>query len=415
MQRGHWYRLSGDNPDLGLQATAQGTRYLEDGDPALDPAINAARDLRERLRRRLGRYPHTPWRGRSGFPAITEAWNGAVYASRYGDSGSMIVFGGGHDDYFGSDVHAFDLASRQWSRISDGYVSGERGAYGAGAVYPHAIYPDGSPLPPHTYDYVQYDPAGNDFILFKGQIELGPNVKAIAIPHLFNLDSLSWRRGPVRPDAILNAGGWTTWDPRRRVIWGNSGDAGGGNAFLGFYPDGANSDDTFGRWGELHPRLLPGMADHNTMQIDTRRDVIIVAAHGSGTLHALSPADPGHGLTRLSESGMKPKFLPYAALEFSPNLDSLIYYSACYGKRLYGVYPPANLDHKRLGEDPWRWICLTDPDCPLDPIADAAETTAHGKNPAHTFGRFRVASFSGRDVAILVRHVDSPVYAMALN
>jgi hypothetical protein len=43
-----------------------------------------------------------------GFAAITGAWNGAVLASRFGDCGSLIVFGGGHNDYFGSDVHAFD-------------------------------------------------------------------------------------------------------------------------------------------------------------------------------------------------------------------------------------------------------------------------------------------------------------------
>ena len=36
-----------------------------------------------------------------------------------------------------------------------------------------SVYPDGSPLPPHTYDYVQYDPLGNDYILFKGQTEWG--------------------------------------------------------------------------------------------------------------------------------------------------------------------------------------------------------------------------------------------------
>jgi len=89
----------------------------------------------------------------------------------------MIVFGGGHNDYFGSDVHAFDLSTRQWSRISDGYVAGGADAYGAGAVYPDSVYPDGSPLPPHTYGYVQYDPVGNDYLLLKGQLELGPEVK----------------------------------------------------------------------------------------------------------------------------------------------------------------------------------------------------------------------------------------------
>ena len=70
------------------------------------------------------------------FPAITEAWNGAVLASRFGRSGSMVIFGGGHDDYFGSDVHAFDLDSREWRALTTGFIAGARDDYGEGAVYP---------------------------------------------------------------------------------------------------------------------------------------------------------------------------------------------------------------------------------------------------------------------------------------
>jgi hypothetical protein len=91
-----WYRISGDHPDLGLPATPRGTRYLEDNDPAQDAKLNPARGFREFLRRLLGRRPRSPWHGQAGFAAITEAWNGAVFASRFGASGSMIVFGGGH-------------------------------------------------------------------------------------------------------------------------------------------------------------------------------------------------------------------------------------------------------------------------------------------------------------------------------
>jgi len=218
MRLHRWYAISGDHPDLQLPATAPGTRYLIDTDPARDPNLNPPRTISERLRRMSGRKPKSPWHGVVGFSAITEAWNGAAYASRHGVSGSMIIFGGGHNDYFGSDVHAFDLGSREWRRIADGYVSGGVNDYGAGARYSESVYPDGSPLPPHTYNYVQYDPVGNDYILFKGQTELGPDVKAVAIPHLFNLDSLSWRHGPRHPTAIFNSGGCTTWDESPRDL-----------------------------------------------------------------------------------------------------------------------------------------------------------------------------------------------------
>ena len=206
-----WYAISGDRPDLSLQPTPRGRGtwpiMIRHAIRAESPAHAEGEIAADG-----GVDPKLPWHGVAGFSAITEAWNSAVYARRFGASGSMIVFGGGHNNYFGSDVHAFDLASREWRRISDGYVVGGDREYGGGATYPDSAYPDGSPLPPHTYGYVQYDPVGNDYILMKGQTELGRFVKAVAIPHLFNLDTLRWRRGPKHPTAILNSGGWTTWD-----------------------------------------------------------------------------------------------------------------------------------------------------------------------------------------------------------
>ena len=410
-----WHAISGDCPDLELPVTAPGTRYLVDTDPAGDPQLNPARTLKERSRRMLGRRPKAPWYGTAGFSAITEAWNGAAYASRYGRSGSMIVFGGGHDDYFGSDVHAFDLASREWRRIMDGYVSGRDDEYGEGARYPDAVYPDGSTLPPHTYDYVQYDPSGNDYILFKGQTELGPHVKAIAIPHLLNLDALQWRHGPRHPTAVLNSGGWTTWDTSRRQIWGHSGDDGGGNAFIGYSPDGDNGDGTFGRWTAHFPNKLPGIASHNAMQIDTMRDLIIVSVHARDALYAIDPANPEREIVRLESTGPKPELQPYAALAYAPNLERLVYFSPLDRGIVYTIAgsQPRHLRDKLAMT--WTWQAFVPPAETLDPIADAARRSRYPVNLSQTFGRFRIASFGAIDLALLVRHVDTPVYALRLT
>jgi len=410
---GRWHRLSGDRPDLGLPATSVGTRYLRDGDPAFDPALNPARRPYAALRRLTGRYVHAPWSGRVGFSAITEAWNGAVLATRFGDAGSLIVFGGGHNNYFGSDVHAFDLATRQWRRISDGFVQGGPEQYGEGAFYPNAEYPDGSPLPAHTYGYVQYDAVGNDYLMLKGNSELGPHVKAIAIPHMFNLDRLQWRRGPLHPSAILNSGGFTTWDASRRVLWGHSGDDGGGNAFVGFSPDGANADGTFGHWGPLHPNKFPGVANHNAMEIDPNRDLIVVLVHALDGLFAINPSDPAAPAVPLRSSGTRPRIADYAALEYAPNLDRLIYYSAQDGAAVHTIAAPPGSGWSALVAGEWDWAqCAGDK---IDPIADAKVASRYATNWRHTFGRFRVASWGSIDVALLIRHVDTPVYALRLN
>jgi len=410
-----WYAISGDHPDLGLRPTSPGTRYLVDNDTARDAKLNPARTAKERLRRLLGRAPKSPWHGIAGFGAITEAWNGAVYASCYGAGGSMIVFGGGHNAYYGSDVHAFDLVTREWRRIMDGYVSGGDREYGTGARYPDSVYPDGSPLPPHTYGYVQYDPIGNDYLLFKGQIELGRDVKAVAIPHLLNLDTLRWRHGPRHPTAILNSGGWTTWDASRRVLWGNSGDDGGGNAFIGFRPDGANEDGTFGRWSEHFPNKLPGIANHNAMQIVPTRDVIVATVHARDALYAIDPADPGRAIVRLASAGAKPLLQAHAALEYAPNIARLVYFSPVDRGTVHTIAAPGESAARDKFAGEWTWHACEPARGTLQPIADAANRSRFGVSLSFAYGRFRVASFGGIDVAILVRHVDSPVYAMRLN
>jgi len=388
---------------------------LADNDPARDPRLNPPRTLKERLRRMVGRDPKSPWHGVAGFSAITEAWNSAVYARRFGPSGSMIVFGGGHNNYFGSDVHAFDLASREWRRISDGYISGDDRDYGAGATYPDSVYPDGSPLPPHTYGYVQYDPMGNDYILLKGQTELGRFVKAIAIPHIFNLDTLRWRRGPKHPTAILNSGGWTTWDDSRRLLWGHSGDDGGGNAFIGFHPDGDNEDGTYGRWSEHFPNKLPGIANHNAMQIDPLHDVIVVSVHARDELHGLNPADPARELVRLRSVGSKPPLRPFAALEYAHSIARLVYFSPLDDGIVYTIAPSRECGLGGEPIDEWTWQAHQPAAGTLRPIAHAAGCSRFAGHVSHVFGRFRIATFESIDVAILVRHVDSPVYAWRLS
>jgi hypothetical protein len=413
MEVGRWYRLSGDRPDLGLPATRVGTRYLRDGDPACDPALNPARRPYAVLRRFAGRYVNAPWSGRAGFPAITEAWNGAVLATRFGRSGSLIAFGGGHNNYFGSDVHAFDLASREWRRISDGFTQGSAEEYGAGAFYPNAEYPDGSPLPPHTYGYVQYDAVGNDYLILKGNSELGPSVKAVAIPHMFNLDHRQWRRGPRHASAILNSGGFTTWDASRRMMWGHSGDDGGGNAFIGYCPDGANADGTFGHWGPLHSNKFPGVANHDAMQIDPNRDIVVVLVHARNSLFAINPTDPAAPAASLRSMGIPPRIAEYAALEYAPNLDQLIYYSAQDGAAVHAITAPEASGWSALTTGEWDWSQIAGDG--LDPIADARTVSRHASHWPHTFGRFRVATWGATDVALLIRHIDTPVYALRLN
>ena len=220
---------------------------------------------------------------------------------------------------------------------------------------------------------------------------------------MFNLDTLTWRHGPRHELAILNSGGFTTWDAQRRLLWGHSGDDGGGNAFVAYSPDGENPDESFGNWREFHPSKLPGEANHNAMQIHPVGDSILISLHVRDALGFIDANNPGDAIAPVQSRGRKPRIQEYAALEYSTGSGSFVYYSAADGAVVYAI----DWD----GEA--RWRVLSAP-ASLNPIIDAAAESRRDGNPAHTFGRFRIAHFDQVDLALLVRHVDSPVYAMRL-
>src|SRR5256712_9558873 len=143
--------------------------------------------------------------------------------------------------------------------------------------------------------------------------------------HLFNLDTLTWRHGPRHRTAILNSGGWSTWDASRRVVWGHSGDDGGGNAFIGFSPDDDNGNGTFGHWTDHFPNKLPGIANHNAMQIDPVRDIIVVSVPARDALYAIDPSDPGRAIERFESAGTNPALRTHAAMAYAPNLARAVY------------------------------------------------------------------------------------------
>jgi hypothetical protein len=187
------------------------------------------------------------------------------------------------------------------------------------------------------------------------------------------------------------------------VLWGHSGDEGGGNAFVAFGPDGRNQDGTVGRWREFHPSKLPGEANHNAMQLHQEEDRLAIAVHARNAFGTIDPNAPEQPLAMIPSAGRHPPLREYAALEYSSELRKLVYYSAADGAAVYAI----SLD----GATHWNLLTKR---ASLDPIADAARESKYHVNRSHTFGRFRVAGYADCELAILVRHVDSPVYALRL-
>jgi hypothetical protein len=151
------------------------------------------------------------------------------------------------------------------------------------------------------------------------------------------------------------------------------------------------------------------------MAIDPARDVILVTVNGFNALYAIDPGAPDREITQVSSAGNQPVISEYAALEYAPNLDRFVYYSANDGPQIYSIAAPSDPHGSQLTSGAWIWRSLLDQGNRLDPVAHAQGISSFGVNKSHTFGRFRVATYGRTDVAILVRHTDTPVYAIRLD
>jgi hypothetical protein len=84
-------------------------------------------------------------RGNSGFRSVTFAWSGGAYDP---DHHKMLIWGGGHQDYYGNEVYAFNLQTTAWERLTDPTIAGSLGN--------REVLDDGRPVSRHTYDGLSY-------------------------------------------------------------------------------------------------------------------------------------------------------------------------------------------------------------------------------------------------------------------
>lgn len=156
------------------------------------------------------------------------AYSGGAFAAGFSQHGALLVTGGGHNDYYGNEVGAWNATTGLWSILgsypTDGgggttnYVDAEQNPAGSGS----------RPATCHTYNCLQYIPgpvAGNT----KGLL-VRPHASALADlngnfhsgrSHAFNLDTAAWARfaAGLAPVAAAEYAGATAYDSASNAIW----------------------------------------------------------------------------------------------------------------------------------------------------------------------------------------------------
>ncbi len=152
-------------------------------------------------------FPASPPPGIIGPRGVIDAWCGGAYDTA---RDRLVLWGGGHYDYSGNELYAFDVNSLQWSRLTEPSNPVTEGA---------AYYPDGNPTARHTYNMIQYSAAIDRFISAGSGSYAPDGGISFQTVDLFDFANSNWERGQDLPSDGGNIGRITAVDTATGDIW----------------------------------------------------------------------------------------------------------------------------------------------------------------------------------------------------
>jgi MYXO-CTERM domain-containing protein len=146
---------------------------------------------------------------------VTNAWGGATLDTT---RGRLILWGGGHADYKGNELYAFDTHGLSWERIWGPTPENQIPSGGT-----HETYDDGNPGSRHTYSGLSYVPAPVDaFLSMGGSLWQSGNYSVATWS--FSFQDGTWTR---KADGPAGGGGYgdpSAYDPQTGHVFRRSND-----------------------------------------------------------------------------------------------------------------------------------------------------------------------------------------------
>jgi hypothetical protein len=309
-----------------------------------------------------------------GQRAVLAAWCGAAFAPAYGNLGAWITTGGGHGDYFGNEVYAFELDSLRWVRLCDPFPGGPL----SDADYNEGEYAPGIPLSSHTYQHTQYLPpelggGKKGSLLLVVSYAAGKLAQGTGRAHAFDLATGRWTRYSTNKATVrINATSGSCFDADRKAFWR--------------VPYGGAQIESLSTVDRSFRMLSPGAGGGNNFGVDhvcgrdPIRDLLVVLdwpRDAPASLWALDLKAP-HRWSALATTG--PAAQPEGrgmGLEWCP-LQCFVGYEGSRAPHVRKLIPPAS---DPLGT-PWRWETE-------DLTGDAP--VGRDKGPRMSYSRFRWA------------------------
>lgn len=368
---------------------------MNDVDPAANTTLNPG-----------GGTP--PWNGTTGFKSVPTLWTGGVIANNYSTHGAWMTSGGGHQGYYGSEVVGLDLGSQKFVRYTDPYII--QGGESYAQDWPTGAYTDGSQIPPHTYNGMQYFPNIRSYLSlcsYKNGFVPTPLNRGF----LYNAETRTWRRTPENTIGN-NKYSWSAYDKNRDCVWlTGPTTAGTNNGYIVRYAN-PHIETAPGEWGEYLNRSSSGSAyyggiQYQAMQYLPDEDILVYNQFSSGGPTGIWAITISNNTAQskilLALGGTPPPNLKNAqAWEWSQKRQSLLYFDY-YTCDLYECKKPPN-----ALTGTWMWSNLTDP---LSPKPDPL--------PPNTFSvggynKFRTITWGSEEYGVVVTDYSKPGWAFRI-
>jgi hypothetical protein len=199
-----------------------------------------------------------------GPSSVVMAWCGAAFDSK---RDRLVIWGGGHADYHGNELYAFDVKKMAWERLTDPFPN---------PANDREVNADGTPNSRHTYGGLAYIAHADRFFGLGGSLA-GKGFAKCDRTWTFDFDANKWE--DRQPGGKLPGGGFClgcAYDPLSKKLFFGSEHKG-----LFAYDYDKNN------WDKLDDQPVDGMG----FAVDTKRKLLIGVGRGRLVLYDIGPTN----------------------------------------------------------------------------------------------------------------------------
>ncbi len=261
-----------------------------------------------------GQFPKT-W-SVSGPATVVSAWCGAALDTK---RDRLVIWGGGHADYHGNELYAFDVQKLAWQRLTDPFPN---------PVKDQEVNADGTPNSRHTYGGLAYLAHADRFFGLGGSLA-GVGFAKCDRTWTYDFDARKWE--DRQPSGKLPGGGFClgcAYDPVSKKL------------FFGSEHNGLFAYDyDRNAWGQLDKEPVDGLG----FAVDTKRKLLVGAGRGRLVLYDIGRSDFKQQNLKIPGGEDVIRAGNAAGLDYDPVSDRIVGWAAWVPGKVYAL----DLDAKR--------------------------------------------------------------------